>query len=264
MQQIVLLLLHDGDTSVVRDPMNMSPWIEADFSRGKEHESLLKLRTEKKMGGQREEPLSRRRVLKTHAPAHLVPWQGGITSSVVGGPSALSGNRRVIVVSRNPLDVCVSMLHHAMDVEDFEYDGSFPHFAMLFLHGHVESGSYWSWNSQWWQVAQKNQENVLFVTYEGLKINPRAEIRKIAAFIDVACDDALLERVVKGSSFEHMKKMAAEVDTEKAKDGLRVKRNHIRKGKIGSWKEHFPENVMDAFVAKTRAECRDMHVSYSE
>lgn len=55
-----------------------------------------------------------RRVIKTHAPAQLAPWIGGVERGLRDGA-------RVIVVTRNPKDACVSMFHHSRDVPAFGY-----------------------------------------------------------------------------------------------------------------------------------------------
>lgn len=75
--------------------------------------------------GEAVEAVPGRRCLKTHAPHHLVPWKGGVTAAGIGG------GRRVIVVTRNPNDACVSMFHHSRDVESFAYTGDFQHFINM-------------------------------------------------------------------------------------------------------------------------------------
>lgn len=136
-----------------------------------------------------------RRCLKTHAPSHLVPWSGGVASGI-------EGKRRVIVVTRNPLDACVSMYYHALNVPSFAYNGPFGHFAHMYYHGHVEHGSFWQWHKGWWAVHKQKPDNVLWVTFEDLKRDLAAEVTRIAAFLDIPCDAALADAVAAGSTFK--------------------------------------------------------------
>jgi len=89
---------------------------------------------------------SSRRVWKTHAPAHQVPWKGGafpFSSKALG--TGLRPGAKIIVVTRNPKDVAVSLFNHSKDVNAFNYGaGTWPHFlATLFAAGQVESGDFW-------------------------------------------------------------------------------------------------------------------------
>ena len=84
-------------------------------------------------------PAPPRRVFKTHAAVGLAPWRGGLRGL---------GGARVVVVTRNPKDACVSMFNHARDAAPFAYTGDFAHFVTrLFLPGKVESGCFWEWHA---------------------------------------------------------------------------------------------------------------------
>jgi len=48
-----------------------------------------------------------------------------------------------------------------------------------------------------------------------------------------------------------MRAQFAEVDKEKAAKGERVKKNHIRVGAVGGWKDDFSAEQEAAFLAKT-------------
>jgi len=87
----------------------MSKWIEREHSAGSA-ETL--------------DHMTGRRCLKTHAPSHLVPWAGGVASGI-------GGKRRVVVVTRNPLDACVSMFHHTVDLPMFLFKGGFQQFVNM-------------------------------------------------------------------------------------------------------------------------------------
>ena len=48
-----------------------------------------------------------------------------------------------------------------------------------------------------------------------------------------------------------MKSKAAEADAAKLETGVRVKKNHIRKGSVGSWAKYFSPGQTAAFLTKT-------------
>ena len=60
---------------------------------------------------------------------------------------------KVVYVSRNPKDACVSMFHHTRAIDSFTYDGTFGDFIELFLQGGVEHGSWWHHHRRWCQIC---------------------------------------------------------------------------------------------------------------
>ena len=142
MQKIILTLLAGGDGDAVRDPMKMSPWPEllcclraridhaaaasgiTAAAGGGWHPTVDEFNawfpdaaTQQSSGGPSPSPPKTRRVIKTHSPAQLAPWRGGIPAGA-----------RIVVVGRNPKDTAVSAFNHAKDVSIFEYTGSWSHF----------------------------------------------------------------------------------------------------------------------------------------
>ena len=137
-------------------------------------------------------PLARsptgRRVIKTHLPFDAVPY---------------SVDALYIGLVRDPKDACVSSYHFmrsmllgpampsaATWVEMFVQ----PDFAPVSWAGHLQS---------YWRVRER--PNVLFLTYEELKRDSAAGIRRIAAFMSVELAPAELAQVERRSSFAYMK-----------------------------------------------------------
>ena len=59
----------------------------------------------------------------------------------------------------------------------------------------------------WWEV--RNLPNVMLVHFAKLKEDMPGEIRRIAAFLDIAVDEAQWDNIVKHCSFDYMKDHAA-------------------------------------------------------
>ena len=183
-----------------------------------------------------------RRVIKTHAPAHLCPWAGG------GAPQGIPKGSKVIVVARNPKDTAVSLFHHARDVQIFNYTGEWEHFlSHLFLPGKVEHGDFWSWYAGWDKARQVAPEEIMWVTYEQLKADLPSVIARVAEFCNIQTTPEALSGTAAASTFEAMKCTAAETDAHKAARGEWVKRNHIRVGVAGGWRKQFSEEQNAAF-----------------
>ena len=71
------------------------------------------------------------RVIKSHFPIEMLP------------PNLLD-TCKVIFISRNPKDFCVSYYNHFLNFPEYKFKGEFADYAELFLEGTVEFGSYWT------------------------------------------------------------------------------------------------------------------------
>eukprot|EP00040_Diaphanoeca_grandis_P035636 m.224624 g.224624 ORF g.224624 m.224624 type:complete len:356 (+) comp33438_c2_seq4:37-1104(+) len=252
-QQIVLLLLAGGDCSKVRDPMAMSPWAEFTISQpsmGLDQEtcppspmSVEEWNTWYPHVNTIAPNMPKRRVIKTHAPTCLVPWMGGLDN---GGVPV---GAKVIVVTRNPKDVAVSMFHHALNVERLNYqNGNWDDFLIsIFLTEKSTFGCFWSWIGDWLTAQQKHKSQIKIFSFEELKRDPKETIRKIAEFCDIKASESVIEAVAKGSDFSNMKEDALELNLEKLKRGIAIKPNHIRQGLCGGWKTFFNQEQTDLF-----------------
>jgi hypothetical protein len=238
MQQIVLTLLNKGND--VLDPMAGSPWAELIATKF----GLEAFKTNWSNGTVNE--FTDRRVIKTHAPAHLAPWKSPATEGA-----------KIIVVSRNPADTAVSMWNHSRDIPAFMYGGPFSHFlSELFVKGKVESGCFWDWHRGWRREWSKGAGNILWVTFEEFKENPRDVIIKVCEFIGVECVGDVIDKTVEGTSFNKMKKNFQSLDKKKLEKGLPVKKNHIRKGEKGAWRKKMLETDIETIMNKHNEENR--------
>lgn len=117
----------------------------------------------------------------------------------------------------------------------------------------AESGSWWEWYAPWAAEAAAS-EAVLQVWYEDMVEDLEREVRRLAAFVGIeGLSDETISRIVTAARFENMKKQFERVDAAKRSRGEPIKKNHIRRGGVGGWRE------VDAVAAR-----RDEFVRRSE
>jgi len=166
------------------------------------------------------------RLIKTHFDYSMTPYH----------PSA-----KYICVLRNPKDCVVSFYHHTRGFpQHYNFaNGSFDTYFQLFYEGKVDHGDYFHVTRSW--LDHRNDPNVLLLTYESMRDDPRSALERIADFLgQPAFDDnndnnalLLIQNILHHSSLDSMKK-----------DPLRwcSARSHehapfIRKGSHGEWNE---------------------------
>ena len=187
------------------------------------------------------------RVLKTHAPPSLF-----LDSQRIA---------KILCITRNPMDACVSCYYHPkVGVSPESCGVEFEAFVKLWLSERVEFGG-WIDHTRLWRreyldmLRKKNDDSggggngtsrMLWMSYEELVAEPVRAVTKIANFIgvDVTTDATLVQRVVDGSRFSNVKK-AAERSLESGK--VQGHLDHLRKGKIGDWRNHFSEGLFREF-----------------
>lgn len=240
MQNVVLLILNKGI------PLT-------DFLEFQKATPFLEL-----MGPDSAKHMKRPGAIKTHLPFRLQPY---------------SPEAKYIYVVRNPKDCCVSFYYHTKYSPGYNFqDGTFNDFFELFIRGETDYGDYFDHLLSWYE--HRNDPNVLFITYEEMKMDMQTAVLKIAKFLgtqyaeNLEKDKDFMKRVLNHSSFDYMRKANEHSvreyfqngpdsilndpnvpeglkhvienlkDSKKSFDNIP---NMIRKGIIGDWKNHFTE-----------------------
>merc|ERR1719181_1619111 len=114
---------------------------------------------------------------------------------------------RLIIVQRDPRDVCISLWHHMRNSKAYHYTGEFVDFIEMFLNGEVEGGDWWRWHRDWRRMCQElPEEEVLWLRYEDLKADLFGQIARIADFLEADVSEERFNEVVESATFEEMKK----------------------------------------------------------
>jgi len=233
-QGIIGNLLAPGELAT-QPLLAVSPWIDARFVLPLEE--LVKLCAAQ----------GHRRFLKSHLAADGLPYRATTC---------------YVVVARDARDVFMSLLNHYAAYTDvamarFNDDPSLPPFPRFdgdvkeLWRGWMTRG-WFDWEADgypWWgnlhHIAtywpHRHLDNVLLLHYADLKADLAGEVRRIAAFLDLAIDDAECERVVRESQIDRMRENAAKSDELLALVFEGGANRFFYKGTNGRWRD-----VLDA------------------
>ncbi|XP_070546423.1 amine sulfotransferase-like [Ptychodera flava] len=170
------------------------------------------------------------RLLVCHFPPQLFPkvWRDGQKKC------------RIIYVTRNPKDVCVSQYLHMNTIPAQKMDLTWEEWVKAFIEGRVKHGPWLDHVLGWKRYGL--QDNVLHVTFEDMKKDLESVLTDIALFLGQPKSEEELRNAAKCCTFDAM---SQGVDFYRTYSASGVKGyfsstgRHARKGRVGDWKEHF-------------------------
>jgi hypothetical protein len=167
---------------------------------------------------------------------------------------------RYVVSLRDPKDAMVSQ-YRFMEGWFFEPGAvSIAEFAQARgLAKPEQPSSYWNHLLSWW--AERDNPDVLLLTYEYMSDEPEATIRRLAAFCGIALDDALLALTLERTSLAFMLKHKDRFDDlmmrqiSEARCGLPPGSDSakVRQGRVGAHARELPAETaaeLDAIWAR--------------
>lgn len=162
------------------------------------------------------------RVVKSHLPYHEI----------------LKGPGRYIYGIRNGLDVAVSYHAHSRKFVPGWSQVSLGELFSRFIAGELPHGSWFEHVKGW--LRNKDRLNVLVVSYEDLRADLEAEVKRIADFCGITIDPAAMPRILERCSFafmrEHEAKFALPEPPPLPKPAGPDTR-FIRRGQVGGWRQ---------------------------
>ncbi|XP_062114760.1 cytosolic sulfotransferase 5-like [Humulus lupulus] len=185
-------------------------------------------------------PSSPRRSMSTHIPYASLPRS--ITQHC-------SNHSRIVYISRNPLDVIVSLWHFARAHPDrHSHELTVGDFVDMFCSGEINFGPYWDHVLGYWKASLERPEKVLFLKYEDLKEDGVGQAKRVAEFVGVPFSreeesGGVVEQVLEMCSFGKLK----DLDVNKHGQFKPNLDNKIffRKGQVGDWVNHLTPSMAD-------------------
>lgn len=239
-QQIVAQLLFDGAADL--EVAEMSPWLDLRVPPKEVKLPAVEAQTH-------------RRFLKTHLPV----------DALVYSPKA-----KYLYIGRDGRDVMWSMYNHHANANALWYEllndtpgrvgppiGKPPADIRAYFLEWLERDGYpfWSfWENirTWWAI--RDLPNLLLLHFEELKADLPGQIRRIAAFLDVAIDETRFPAIVEHCSFDWMKANATKSVPlgGAAWDG--GAQTFINKGQNGRWRDVLTPEDCERYEAIARVE----------
>jgi len=187
------------------------------------------------------EELQSPRLIKTHLPYKEIP------------SNFLKNGAKIVYITRNPKDTLVSYYNFMRMVGFFAYSGDLQSFLDLFITDQIMYNSFSDHVLEFWR--RRHDDNVLFLTYEGLQKNFKYGIEKIANFLGKEISKDQVDQVAQHCNFDSMSKNPM---TNYSQGGAAIKApgctgSFMRKGKVGDWRNHFTDEMskkMDLYIEK--------------
>ena len=154
-----------------------------------------------------------------------------------------SKDTKFIIVNRNPKDVLVSYYYfYRMNRNLGDFQGYFDDFFELAKMNMIAQGDWFDWVLSWWE--ERDNPNVLIMTYEEMSRDLPKAVRKVAAFLGKAPSDDDVSKICGHVSFDNMRNNP---QTNASQEGhYKVKESaFIRKGQVGDWKNHMSREQND-------------------
>jgi hypothetical protein len=141
---------------------------------------------------------------------------------------------KIIHIMRNPKDVITSYYHYYRVQERLgPFSGSWDEFYQMAVEGYLIWGDWFSHTLEWWNQSRTNR-NLLFITYEDLKLHTAATLQQISTFLGKNLTDEAVRVIEKNISFTAMKGKRNGFDLPQE-----VGDKFFRKGEVSDWKNYF-------------------------
>nr|GLL18780.1 cytosolic sulfotransferase 5-like [Ipomoea trifida] len=173
------------------------------------------------------------RIFNTHIPYQVL--SGNLNSS----------DCKVVYVTRNPKDTVVSLFHYVKKSKTFEEaPWTVEEAADQFCKGVVPYGPYYEHVLGYRKESLENPKKVFFVTYEELKGDPNAHVKRLAEFLGCPVGEEAAEEIVRRCSFGELSNAAVNKSGDMFTWLGLPNNSFFRKGEVGDYANFLsPETI---------------------
>lgn len=186
------------------------------------------------------EKMPQPRFIRSHLPLALLPVQ-------------ISEKKpKMVYIMRDPKDTAVSFYFHYRLL--LGYNGEVEKFFDAFREGCVQYGCYLHHIAPYWKL--RHEPNVLFLTYEDMKMNLSSVIKRTAAFFDKTLTDEQVAELAEHLSFARMKANNAvnlrdTIDffrsAQKRPGSVEPGTEFMRRGHVGDYKNYMRSHEVQEY-----------------
>ncbi|KAL5277321.1 hypothetical protein ACFFRR_002515 [Megaselia abdita] len=171
-QEMVWCLMNNMDFETAKkvDIAERSPYLESALEVVEKSKGLL-----------------RPRVLKSHEEMQLLPME------------LWTKKPKIIFVVRDPRDAFVSLHHHYK----YFFGKAFKEEKEQFIESRMKYGNFWELALNFYAI--KDQENVMFLSFEQMKKNLKSVVLKVSDFLGKHYNEVQIDQLVDHLDFKNMK-----------------------------------------------------------
>lgn len=185
------------------------------------------------------------RLFSTHIPYPSLP------------ESVKNSKCRIVYICRNPLDLIVSSWHFGTQDRSGSQWTNMEEYVDKFCKGEEAFGPFWDHVLSYWKESLEKPEKVLFLTYEDMKEDTVAQVKRIAEFVGFRFSDeeesgGVVRQISELCSLKSLK------DLEVNKTGKFMpnfeNKSYFRKGEVGDWVNHLSASLAKRTINKVNEE----------
>jgi hypothetical protein len=158
---------------------------------------------------------------------------------------------RAMYIVRDPRDVVISQYHYHRKCNKIEDGYPMEKFVARFLAGETCPHGSWGQNVTTWLTSRHNDPRFLLLRYEDMVSDPRRELARVAAFLNIPADAERISQAVERSAADRMRKLEkAQGDKSSLTKESRKDLSFVRAAKSGGWRTELPDHLVGQIETK--------------